>query len=108
VERPKQKPERLAGKLLRVRQALGLSQNEMIKRLGFEGELIQAHVSAYERERENRVPPPGVLLQYARCANVEMDVLVDDSLDLPEELPSRIRSGGIKRLSRAFRRTPSN
>jgi transcriptional regulator with XRE-family HTH domain len=86
MERPRQKPLRLAEKLLRIRIALGLSQNEMIRRLGFEGELIQAHISAYERKRENRVPPLGVVLQYARCAGISTEVLIDDKLDLPSKI----------------------
>jgi len=93
---PKQRPARLAEKLLRIRRELGLSQNELINRLGYREELIQAHISAYERDRENRIPPPGVLLQYSRLVNVEVDVLIDDELELPEKLPSRIRSGGIR------------
>lgn len=92
MKRPRQKPSRLAEKLLRVRIALGLSQNEMIRRLGFDGELIQAHISAYERKRENRIPPLGVVLQYARCAGVEMEVLVDDDRELPEILPASLKS----------------
>jgi transcriptional regulator with XRE-family HTH domain len=96
MDRPRQKPLRLAEKLLHIRSALGLSQNEMIRRLGFEDELIQAHISAYERKRENRVPPLGVVLQYARCAGVDMEVLVDDSLDLPERLPAGVKAGGLK------------
>lgn len=88
MDLPRQRPRRLAEKLLHVRVALGLSQNEMIRRLGFEGELIQAHISAYERQHENRVPPLGVVLQYARCAGVAMEVLVDDKLELPENLPA--------------------
>lgn len=96
MERPRQKPLKLAEKLLRVRNALRLSQNEMIRRLGFEGELIQAHISAYERQKENRIPPLGVVLQYARCAGVEMEVLVDDSLELPEELPASSRNARSK------------
>jgi transcriptional regulator with XRE-family HTH domain len=87
MDKPRQKPSRLAEKLLRIRTALGLSQNEMIRRLGFEGELIQAHISAYERKKENRIPPLGVVLQYARCVGIEMEVLVDDRLNLPEKLP---------------------
>ena|ERR1044071_6069773 len=97
MEKPRQRPLRLAEKLRHIRTALGLSQNEMIRRLGFEGELIQAHISAYERRRENRIPPLGVVLQYARCAGVEMEMLVDDSLDLPKVLPVRARSGRIKK-----------
>jgi transcriptional regulator with XRE-family HTH domain len=96
MARLRQRPLKLAEKLLRIRTALGLSQNEMIRRLGFEGELIQAYISAYERKRVNRIPPLGVVLQYARCAGVEMEVLVDDSLDLPDELPARLRSSHRK------------
>jgi transcriptional regulator with XRE-family HTH domain len=88
MDTPRQKPKRLAEKLLHIRKSLNLSQNEMINRLGFSGELIQAHISAYERKHENRVPPPGVVLQYARCANVPMEMLVDDNLDLPDKLPA--------------------
>lgn len=104
MERPRQKPLRLAEKLLCIRTALGLSQNEMIRRLGFEGELIQAHISAYERRRENRVPPLGVVLQYARCAGVEMEVLVDDSFDLPETLPSIGVRGKRKQASKGAKK----
>ena len=97
MERPRQKPVRLAEKLLHIRTALRLSQNELIRRMGFEGELIQAHISAYERKRENRVPPLGVVLQYARCAGVNMEAIVDDHLDLPEHLPVKHKSSSGKK-----------
>jgi len=88
---PKQKSARLAEKLLQIRTSLGLSQNELIRALGFEGELIQAHISAYERQHENRIPPLGVVLQYARIAGVDMETLVDDDLDLPAKLPANFK-----------------
>lgn len=88
------RPDRLAEKLLHVRAALGLSQNEMISRLGLGGEMTQARVSAYERGV--REPPLVVLLKYARAANVSVEALIDDELDLPEKLPPRRRSEGIK------------
>jgi transcriptional regulator with XRE-family HTH domain len=97
MESPRQKPARLAEKLLQIRTALGLSQNEIIRRMGFEGELIQAHISAYERKHENRVPPLGVVLQYARCAGVDMEVIVDDKLDLPEHLPAKPGSNRMRK-----------
>lgn len=81
-------PEHLAGKLLAIRQALGVSQAEMFKRLDFP-KLHPAHVSGYERgERE---PPLAVLLRYARLAGISTDVLIDDDLDLPAKLPERAR-----------------
>lgn len=98
---PRQKPRRLAEKLLHIRKALNLSQNEMIARLGFSGELIQAHISAYERKRENRIPPLGVVLQYARCAGVTMEMIVDDSVDLPDKLPLKAQGQkGLKTSSK--------
>jgi hypothetical protein len=40
-----------------------------------------------------------VLLEYARAANVYVDALIDDAVDLPERLPSAKRSEGVKRAS---------
>ncbi|HEX8459373.1 MAG TPA: helix-turn-helix transcriptional regulator [Pyrinomonadaceae bacterium] len=92
---PRRKPERLSEKLLEIRQKLGLSQNGMIRRLGLEGTLTQAEISAYERG--TRVPSLPTLLEYAAVANVWLDVLADDGLDLPERLPAHGKSGGSKR-----------
>jgi len=78
--------ERLAEKLLQIRNALGLSQTEMLRRLGFEDTLVYNRISDFELGK--REPPLPVLLQYARVAGVQMEVLADDELDLPEKLPS--------------------
>lgn len=79
--------ERLAEKLRQIREALGLSQNELIRHLGLEEFIYQSNVSGYESgERE---PPLPILLKYARAAGVCLDVLVDDELDLPAKLPSK-------------------
>ena len=83
----KRKPTRLADKLLQIRLALGLSQNEMIRRLGLEDELMQASISGYELG--TRVPPLHVLLLYAEAAGVCTDTLLDDRLDLPAKLPAK-------------------
>lgn len=77
------KPERLAAKLLQIRNALDISQVEMVKRLDYP-RIHPAHVSGYERgERE---PPLPVLLRYARMVGISTDVLIDDELDLPAKL----------------------
>jgi transcriptional regulator with XRE-family HTH domain len=90
-----QTPARLAEKLLQIRAGLGLSQNQMIRRLGLEDELIQSHISAYEQESEElrRVPPPGVLLAYARSISTTgggefLEAILDDSMELPSALPA--------------------
>ena len=88
--------ERLAEKLLHIRTALGLSQNGMLRRLGFADEMLQARISSYELG--TREPPLPVLLAYARAANVYVDALVDDDIDLPERLPSAKKSEGMKRV----------
>lgn len=95
---PRPKPERLAEKLLTIRTALGVSQPEMHRRLGVE-HLIDYHIiSRYELGK--REPPLMVLLEYARVANVWMDVLVNDDLDLPDKLPSTKKHEGVKRCTR--------
>jgi transcriptional regulator with XRE-family HTH domain len=81
------KPKRLPEKLLAIRLALGLSQNEMLLRLGLREKLQRAAVSGYELG--NIEPPLPVILQYARAANISTDFLIDDDLDLPEKLPAR-------------------
>jgi len=79
--------ERLAEKLLQIRQALGLSQSEMLRRLGFEDVLDYKRISEYELGKNE--PPLAVLLSYARSVNVSTDVLIDDRLDLPAKLPAK-------------------
>ena len=88
-------PVQLASKLLQIRLNLGLSQNQMIRRVGFDGQLIQSHISAYEQENEKlrRVPPPSVLLAYARAISTTgggefLEALLDDEMELPELLPA--------------------
>ncbi len=92
------RPRRLAEKLLQIRNALGLSQTELWKLLGVEDEIPFKRISKYELDQNE--PPLSVLLQYARVANIYMEALVDDELDLPERLPSKTKSEGIKRPSK--------
>ncbi len=91
----RQRPQQLAGKLLQIRTALGLSQNGLITRLGLNEEMFQARISSYELG--TREPPLPVLLAYAQAANVYVDVLIDDELDLPAKLPSLTKHTGVKR-----------
>jgi transcriptional regulator with XRE-family HTH domain len=83
----RKKPARLAEKLLEIRQKLGLSQNGMIRHLDFSDELEQDYISKFERGV--LIPPLHILLAYAEAANVWVEVLIKDSLNLPEALPSR-------------------
>jgi transcriptional regulator with XRE-family HTH domain len=83
----REKPERLAEKLVQIRNSLGLSQSEIISRMGLTERLNRDDISKYERGV--REPSLLVLLCYARAANVCLDSLVDDEIDLPSRLPSK-------------------
>ena len=83
----RQKPRRLAEKLLQIRLALGLSQSELVKLLRLDDTISYKKISDYERG--NREPTLLTLLLYARAVNVSTDVLIDDQLDLPAKLPAR-------------------
>jgi len=85
--RPRQKPERLAEKLRTIRDALGLSQTQMVKRVGAEGVIVPGQISEFETGK--REPSLIILLQYARVAGVCVDVLIDDRRDLPAKLPAK-------------------
>ena len=89
-KRARMRQERLAEKLLQIRLALGLSQSEMLRRLGYEDVLDYKRIS--EDELGKNEPPLAVLLSYARAVNVSTDVLIDDKLDLPAKLPARTTS----------------
>jgi transcriptional regulator with XRE-family HTH domain len=79
--------KRLGEKLLQIRNALGLSQSEMLRRLGFEDVLVYSRISDYELGK--REPPLPVILRYARLVGISTDALIDDALDLPAKLPAR-------------------
>ena len=98
------KPERLAEKLLQIRTALGLSQTEMLRRLGAEDLITYHRISDYEIGKNE--PPLMILLQYARAAAVNVEALIDDELDLPDRLPGPTDHAEIRRkFGRARRRT---
>jgi transcriptional regulator with XRE-family HTH domain len=89
------RPQRLAEKLLTIRQQLGVSQDGMIGRLGLENQLERDRISKFERDALE--PPLHILAAYADVANIYVEVLIKDDLDLPESLPSRKKSERIKR-----------
>lgn len=85
-KRERERPERLAEKLLQIRNALGLSQSGMLRRIG-KGESGYRHfISNYEKGV--RLPSMLELLAYARAVGIPIDVIVDDELNLPKRLPT--------------------
>lgn len=82
------KPHRLPEKLLRIRQELNLSQTQ-IAHLVAPKDVFFARSRISQIETGRRDPSFVVLLGYARLAAVQVEVLIDDSLDLPDPLPGR-------------------
>lgn len=72
------RPKRLAEKLLKIRQALGVSQSVMVHRLGVD--LAPNNISKYEHDLNE--PSTEVMLAYARLARIPLEQLVDDEIEL--------------------------
>lgn len=78
------RPARLAEKLTQIRLTLGLSQNEMVRKLGMM-DYTRQEISSFELG--TREPPLPVILRYARVAGISTDILLDDQLEVPKKLP---------------------
>jgi transcriptional regulator with XRE-family HTH domain len=63
--------------------------------MGFTDDLTQAQISMFERG----VRQPGLLIlaAYAKAANVYVEALITDDVDLPRSLPAVTKTEGIKR-----------
>ena len=85
----RRRPERLAEKLLKIRNTLGLSQTELHKSLGVEEDIPYTRISDYELGKNE--PSLIVLLEYARVAGVHLETIVDDRLELPTNLPGTVK-----------------
>lgn len=90
----REKPKRLAGKLVQIRNALGLSQDGIIRHMGLMERHSRDDISKYERGV--REPSLLTLLKYAEVAGVWLDVLINDDLDLPDNLPCSPKHEGVK------------
>jgi transcriptional regulator with XRE-family HTH domain len=89
------RPQRLAEKLLKVRRAFSDSQNSLIRRLGLSDALTQSDISAFERG--TREPSLSVLLKYSEAARVWVNAFIDDSVELPNDLPCKSMNEGVQR-----------
>ena len=78
--RPRAKPKYLHSKLLAIRQWLDLSQSQMAKQLGIKTSFSRI----CEYEKGNREPNLLVLLRYSEIAQVHMETLVSDRVNLEQ------------------------
>ena len=74
----RRRPKHLARKLLKIREALGLSQADLTTQLNVG--IRFSEISKYENDQ--REPSLETLLAYARLAKVPLELIVDDELDL--------------------------
>jgi len=81
---PRDKPARLAEKLVYIRKSLNMSQDELVRLLKLELNLTREEISKYERGL--RVPSLPTLLKYARAVGLIVDDLIDDEIDLSVKL----------------------
>ena len=95
---PRPRPMRLAEKLLQIRTSLGLSQTQMLDRLGLGESMHYGRISEYEQDK--REPTLMTLLAYARAAGVHLEDIVDDNLELPRKLPGNVNYRGITRKTK--------
>jgi len=82
------RPVNLSRKLRQIRIGLQLSQAEMVRRLGFEDSFHVGRISEFESNV--REPSLLILLAYARIAQVHLEDIVDDAVDLPARLPGPV------------------
>ena len=95
---PRPRPFRLAEKLLQIRNGLGLSQTQMLERLGLGDTMHYGRISEYEQDK--REPSLITLLAYARAASVHLEDIVDDDFELPRKLPGKVNYRGIRKSTR--------
>ena len=97
-QRPK--TPRLGEKLRHIRKTIdgGLTQNELVERLGLEKDFDQERISKYERGVLE--PPLYVLVAYCDLAKISLDVLARPEYDVPAQLPAETRGAKAARTTK--------
>ena len=101
---PRQKQERLGEKLKQIREGLGLSQSDILRKFELDEDYDRRIISNYETD--HREPPLFILLKYAQLAGLCLDEIVDDEVDLPKRLPAEGRHRNLRKSpgSRSIKR----
>ena len=74
------RPKHLAKKVLQIRRSLGISQGELVQRLGVQDLIHYTTISKYELDKNE--PPLTILLAYARLIGIPVEQIIDDDLEL--------------------------
>lgn len=102
----RRKPKFLGMKLRAIRAVLGLTQQDLIERLGLTGHLIQGDISAFEKGE--RDPDLLTLKAYADAAGISTDVLISDEARLPQRLPIRRTTGASEKPQKRESKATAN
>lgn len=81
------RPKRLGEKLLAIRNHFDCSLSQMAEKLSND-EITVRRTGISQYELNDNEPPLPVLLAYSRLANIYVEVLIDDRIDLPERIPA--------------------
>ena len=78
----RKRPKHLAKKLRQIRKSLGLTQTQMLIKLGYSADKkeFRSIISAYELGK--REPDLIDLLNYSKLGSVSVETLIDDSIEL--------------------------
>jgi transcriptional regulator with XRE-family HTH domain len=79
------RPRHLAKKLLQIRRSLGVSQGELVRQLGVQALIEHTTISKYELNKNE--PPLAILLAYARLAEIPVEHIIDDELEITIRIP---------------------
>jgi transcriptional regulator with XRE-family HTH domain len=77
---PRPRPTKLGQKLLKIRQHLGLTQDQMAEAIGRTDSSRRSRVHEWETGKGQ--PDLASLLAYARLVGASTDVLIDDDCEL--------------------------
>jgi transcriptional regulator with XRE-family HTH domain len=77
---PRPRPTKLGQKLLKIRQHLGLTQDQMAQAIGRTDSSRRSRVHEWETSKGQ--PDLASLLAYARLVGISTDVLIDDEVEL--------------------------
>jgi transcriptional regulator with XRE-family HTH domain len=81
----KQRPKKLGAKLRSIRESLGITQDEMARRLkslGADTTIHSGYIADFETT-DKREPGLLTLLAYSKLSGISVNVLIDDEVELP-------------------------
>jgi transcriptional regulator with XRE-family HTH domain len=82
----KQRPQKLGAKLTSIRASLGITQDEVAKRLkslGADTTIHSGYIGDFETT-DKREPGLLTLFAYSKLSGISVNLLIDDEVELPK------------------------